>query len=37
MRLAGAVQRLPSARRSSNTCEGFVWQKPTTRTSDDPS
>ena len=37
IRLEGAVQRLPSARRSSNTCAGFEGQKPTTRTSDEPS
>lgn len=37
IRLEGAVQRLPSARRSSSTCEGFEGQSPTTRTSDEPS
>ena len=37
MRLEGAVQRLPSARRSSITCAGFEGQRPTTLTSDEPS
>ncbi len=37
IRLEGAVQRLPSARRSSITCAGFEGQRPTTHTSDEPS
>ena len=37
IRLDGAVQRLPSARRSSSTCAGFEGQKPTTFTSEKPS